>query len=105
MRAQEGAGMIPNTPIRPYAKDNRVLAEKFSQWLGVQNYSPHTQKAYDAVTADFCRFIRSRSLTEVNHLDVREYLFYLHRRGLAPSSLDRNLHGLRTFFDFLNLGG
>jgi site-specific recombinase XerD len=92
-------------PVRSYVKDNHGLAEKFSQWLEVQNYSAHTRKAYDALTADFCRFIRSRSLAEVKHLDVREYLFYLQRRGLASSSLDRQLHGLRTFFDFLNLGG
>jgi site-specific recombinase XerD len=92
-------------PTRSYAKDNRVLAEKFSQWLEVQNYSPHTRRAYDLLTADFCRFLRSRSLTEVKHLDVREYLFHLHGRGLASSSMDRQLHGLRTFFDFLNLGG
>jgi site-specific recombinase XerD len=92
-------------PVRSYAKDNWVLAQKFSQWLEVQNYSPHTRKAYDALTADFCRFIRSRSLTEVKHLDVRDYLFHLQGRGFASSTLDRQLHGLRTFFDFLNLGG
>lgn len=92
-------------PVRSYAKDNRILAAKFSQWLEIQNYSPHTRRAYAALTADFCRFIRSRSLTEVKHIDIREYLFYLYRLGLAPSSLERHLAGLRTFFDFLNLGG
>jgi site-specific recombinase XerD len=102
---EQADGRPEPKPIRSYAQDNRILAEKFSQWLEVQNYSAHTRKAYDALTADFCRFIRSRSLTEVKHLDVREYLFSLQRRGLAPSSLDRQLHGLRTFFDFLNLGG
>jgi len=97
--------MTPATPIRSHADANRILAEKFSEWLEVQNYSPNTRRAYDALTADFCRFIRSRSLTEVKHLDIREYLTYMHRRGFAPSTLDRNFHGLRTFFDFLNLGG
>jgi integrase/recombinase XerC len=105
MKFADKAQDVPVNPVRSYVKDNPALAEKFSQWLGVQNYSAHTRRAYDALAVDFCRFIQSRSLAEVKHFDVREYLFYLHRRGLAPSSLDRQLHGLRTFFDFLNLGG
>lgn len=95
----------PPKPIRSYAKANRTLAEKFSQWLEVQNYSANTRRVYDALTADFCRFIGSRSLTEIQHFDVREYLHFLYKKGLAQSSLDRQLHGLRTFFDFLSLGG
>jgi len=98
-------GCVVTIPIRSYMKANHALAAKFSEWLEIQNYSPHTRTAYNALTADFCRFIRSRSLTEVKPLDVREYLGYMHRRGFAASTMDRNLHGLRTFFDFLNLGG
>src|ERR1700676_4355208 len=106
MTAMQNAVTQSNsTPIRSGAKDNLVLAAKFSQWLEIQNYSPHTRRAYDALTDDFWRFIRSLSLREVTRLDIREYLTHLHGRGLAPSSLDRQLHGLRTFFDFLNLGG
>src|ERR1700676_53088 len=104
MTAMQNAVTQSNsTPIRSGAKDNRVLSEKFSQWLEIQNYSPHTRKAYDALTADFCRFIRSLSLREVKPFDIREYLGHLQGRGLASSSLALKLHGLRTFFDFLNL--
>jgi integrase/recombinase XerC len=90
--------------VRSYAKDNQILAEKFSQWLEIQNYSPHTRSAYDTLTADFCRFIASRSLTEVTHLEIRQYLAFLMHRGLSPASLDQKLHGLRGFFGFLHLG-
>jgi site-specific recombinase XerD len=44
-------------------------------------------------------------LTRVNHIDIREYLAHLRGRGLADSTLARQLNGLRTFFDFLHLGG
>jgi len=97
--------MTPDTPVRSYADANRNLAAKFSRWLEIQNYSPNTRRAYDALTADFCRFIGSRDITQIKHFDVREYLGHLLRKGLAQSSLDRQLHGLRTFFDFLNLAG
>lgn len=92
-------------PVRSYANENRILAEKFSQWLEIQNYSPLTRRTYDTLTRDFCRFLRSRSLAEVRPIDIREYLGHLQDRGLASTSLSLKLHGLRTFFDFLKLGG
>ena len=92
-------------PVRSHAEANRVLAAKFSQWLEIQNYSPLTRKTYDTLTGDFCGFLQSRSLAEVKPIDIREYLGHLQDRGLASTSLDLKLHGLRTFFDFLKLGG
>jgi site-specific recombinase XerD len=92
-------------PVRSYVEGNRVLAAKFSQWLEIQNYSPLTRKTYDTLTGDFCRFLQSRSLAAVKPVDIREYLGHLQRRGLASTSLELKLHGLRTFFDFLKLGG
>jgi site-specific recombinase XerD len=92
-------------PVRSHVKDNHVLAAKFSQWISIQNYSANTRRTYDTLTSDFCRFIGSRSLTDIRHLDIREYLAFLGRRGLASSSLDLKLHGLRAFFDFLTLRG
>lgn len=98
------ASSVESTPVRSHTKDNLALAAKFSEWLEIQNYSPHTRRAYDAMTSDFCRFIGSRDITQIKHFDIREYLGYLFRKGLSQSSLDRQLHGLRTFFDFLHLG-
>jgi site-specific recombinase XerD len=97
----------PNNPkpIRSYANDNRALVAKFSQWLEIQNYSVHIQRAYDSLTADFCRFIGSRSLTEIKHPDVREYFAFLQLRGMGSRSLDQKLYGLRALFEFLTLRG
>jgi len=92
-------------PVRSYAKENDALAAKFAQWLEVQNYAVNTRLAYGTLIADFCRFMGSRNLAEVRHLDIREYLAFLQRRGLGPSSLDLKLHGLRGFFEFLTLRG
>lgn len=94
-----------STPIRSYANENLALAAKFSEWLTVRNYSEHTRRAYVGVTADFCRFLGFRDLTQAKPFEIREYLFHLQGRGLASASLDRQLHVLRTFYDFLKLGG
>jgi site-specific recombinase XerD len=103
--ADEEAEGKPMMPVRSYVKDNLVLAEKFSQWLEIRNYSVNTRKAYGGLVADFCRFLGSRNLIEVQPSDVREYMAHLFHEGLSQSSLDRQLQGLRTFFDFLNLVG
>jgi site-specific recombinase XerD len=90
--------------VRSYAKDNLSLAEKFSQWLEIQNYSPNTRRTYDSLTADFCRFIGARSVTKVTKHEIRAWLQFLQDRGLTSRSLDTKLHGLRGFFGFLRLG-
>jgi site-specific recombinase XerD len=87
-----------------YVEGNRILAAKFSKWIEVNNYSPNTRMTYDTVTADFLRFIGSRSLIEITHHDIRAYLEYLQGRDLASASLDLKLHALRGFFGFLRLG-
>lgn len=92
-------------PVLSHVQANLRLAQKFSEWLEVQNYSPHTRTAYDQQTRRFCAFIRSKSLKEVTRADIREYMAYLYHRGMSPASLDRQLYGLRTFFDFLEMGG
>jgi site-specific recombinase XerD len=91
--------------VKSFAKDNLELAAKFDAWLQAQNYSVNTRKAYLSVTSYLCEFVGSRSVLEVTHFDLREFLTYLYKRGLASSSLDRQGYGLKTFFGFLNLGG
>jgi integrase/recombinase XerC len=91
--------------VKSFARDNLALAAKFDAWLEAQNYSPHTRRAYATTTGYLCEFICPRSLLELTHFDLREFLTYLHKRGLAPSSMARQSYALKTFFDFLNLGG
>src|ERR1700722_16348847 len=91
--------------VKSFTKDNLELAAKFDAWLEAQNYSPHTRRAYATTTGYLCEFVCPRSLLELNTFDLREFLTYLHKRGLAPSSMARVQYSLKTFFDFLNLGG
>jgi integrase/recombinase XerC len=103
--AIHAAGPDGQTPVRSYTRDNLELASKFDAWLTAQNYSPHTLRAYGTLTNYLCEFIGSRSLLEIKHFDLREFITYLYKRGLAPSSLARQLYGLKTFFEFLSMGG
>ena len=96
--------MTPNLPVRSYVDENGGLAAKYSQWLEIRNYSENTRLNYVIVIVDFCRFIDSRSITQVTKHDIRAYLQYLQGRGLVSTSLDLKLHALRNFFGFLRLG-
>jgi integrase/recombinase XerC len=91
-------------PIRSHVQQNNILAAKFSQWLEIQHYSGHSRRAYDTTMADFCRFIGSRSLIEIKHGDIRDYLASIQQRGCGVASLDQKVYVLRAFYDFLSLG-
>jgi hypothetical protein len=82
-------------PVRSHAKHNLFLAEKFSQWLEINNHSPHTRTSYARLIADFCQHIGPRSLAEIKHPDIRQYFLFLQEeRGIGSRSLDQKLYAL-----------
>ena len=46
-----------------------------------------------------------RAVTSANHFDVREFLVLASQKGHVTCTLKHELHVLRIFFDFLNMGG
>ena len=86
------------------------LIEKFLLYIGTaKNFSPHTLKGYRNDLAQFSRFAAARGLGEENALrfadmeaaTVRGFGADLHRRKVEPSTIERKLSALRTFFRFL----
>jgi site-specific recombinase XerD len=92
-------------PALSHVRSNRELAEKFGLWLQAMNYSQSSMRAYNHLTADLCAFLGSQSLLEVKHHDLREYIVHLYKKGQAASSMARELSGLKSFFNFLEIGG
>ena len=95
----------PDAAVKSFARENLELAAKFDQWLEAQSYSPHTRRAYASLTSYLCEFVAERSLLELRHFDVREFIAHLYRRDLSSASLARQLSGLKLFFGFLQIGG
>jgi integrase/recombinase XerD len=93
----------PPLPIRN--KTNEELVEKFAEWVVAQRYARVTQLAYKRVAFRFCHFLGRRSLSGVNHLDVRTFLIEVMKRDLSVDGYNRHLWALRRFFDFLYMGG
>jgi len=86
-------------------KLNGELVCRYERWLTVQRYSSETRRVYTRTVKDFSQFMNRRPVTNANHFDVREFLVMASRKGHATYTLKHELHALRIFFDFLNMGG
>lgn len=84
---------------------NEELIKRFERWLVVQGYSEETKRFYLRAIVAFSKYMGKTSLIDTTHFDVRDYLAYGARRGLIRFTLKHELHALRIFFDFMNMGG
>jgi integrase/recombinase XerC len=71
----------------------------------VRNASPSTLRNYKKDLEQFLEYLtppdtKPLSLTAVDHLMIREFVAYLHDRGLKKSSIGRKVAALRSFFKF-----
>ena len=92
-------------PVKSYREQNLALAEKFDSYLGAQGFAITTRRGYKHIALDFCDFIRSESVAEVDHTVVRQYIAYLSSRDCTPQTISREVYGLRSFFEFLGRAG
>lgn len=82
----------------------RFLIE-FQGYLQIEkNASPHTIKNYMKDIQVFFSFMQSTgvgSLTELDYLDVRQFLAFLNQQRYSRKTISRKLSSLRSFFRFL----
>ncbi len=82
------------------------LIDEFQRYLKIQrNYSSNTVRAYTADLTMFIEFLKKRNtkidLKTVTHYQIRSYLSYLVKSGLAKTSILRKLSTLRSFYNHL----
>jgi site-specific recombinase XerD len=87
------------------SKFNADLASRFARWLRVLEYTANTNRHYLASVLSLCRFLDDIPVTEVTHLDIRDFLASIAQTGVKRATIWRALSALRCFFDFLNMGG
>ncbi len=84
----------------------KAATELFIEHLSVvRRLSPHTIAAYQADLNHFylqCATEQQANFTRIDTDMIRQYAARLHRGGLAPSSIQRKLSSIRTFFSFTN---
>lgn len=80
--------------------------DKYLEYLRSVRYaSPHTVLNYGHDLAQFQKFITppgtsTPSIENIEYEMIREYLAYLHDRGLGKASIARRLAALRSFFRY-----
>jgi integrase/recombinase XerC len=92
--------MIPDPRVL-----NHELATRFQRWLRIQEYTESTNVVYLRAIGSLCRFVGDAPVTEMTHLDVRDFLASIAQREVKRATIWQALNALRCFFDFLNMGG
>ena len=87
------------------AAENLEMVNRFRQWLTAQKYLPDTVDKYCGTCRDFCGFLGNKSLRQVIPLDVSDFISAHVRPAWTDSVVNSRLAGLRTFYDFLYMGG
>ena len=92
----------------------KVALDQFLEHLRLnENASLHTVRAYESDLSQFLEFLAGRlgrrrtelTASQFDHLQIREFLSELHRRGNTRSSAARKLAALRTFARYLRREG
>jgi integrase/recombinase XerC len=77
----------------------------FKKYLMTErNYSPHTIINYEIDLREFDEFLKSEDIEQITNFsyqDARKYLAFLHKKGLAKSSVSRKISSIRTYFKYL----
>jgi integrase/recombinase XerD len=94
----------PDRPLSRRRFDNRLLLEKFENYLTAVNYSVHTRVRYTGTARQFNTFLNGKNLASVNRNDVSNFLAMLMEKKLQPITLANALFSLRSLYKFLQLG-
>jgi site-specific recombinase XerC len=86
-------------------KVNRGMVCRFRLWLTAQNYATGTVQTYSAVADEFCNYIGNKPLWEVVPIDISDFITSDLPAHWNDDLLNGRLACLRSFFDFLYLGG
>lgn len=110
-KSRERKGGIPRiapkrkSPQTSYEKLNLEMAERFRSWLAAQKYSPSTLERYYRIACKLCHFIGEKKLSVVTPMDIGDFLTKTLPDRWEDSYISDHLGPLRSFFDFLYLGG
>jgi integrase/recombinase XerD len=91
--------------MRSSAKVNHEMVARFRRWLTAQNYLGSTVNKYCNLSDAFCDYIKNKPLREVVPIDVSDFITANLPASWTDGLVNDRLACLRSFFDFLYMGG
>lgn len=84
---------------------NLEMVNRFGNWLVAQKYAPSTIKRYCSIARKLCDYIGRKPLSSVTPMHIGDFLTKTLPGRWADGHVGDRLVALRSFFDFLYLGG
>lgn len=86
--------------------DDEALLNFIDYLTSVKNYSENTIISYKTDILEFKDFITKKKMAPslvkiINPLPAKHYLVYMNQLKYSPTTINRHLSSLRTFYDFL----
>jgi integrase/recombinase XerC len=91
------------TPRRLFS--NEQLISRFDKWLQVTGKAVSTRRGYIFTVKALAAFLNGKPLNTVVTQDVRAFLASQYDQNLSSTTIATRLWTLRTFYDFLQMGG
>lgn len=85
-----------------------MFLDRFTEYLVVEKrYSPHTVEAYRYEVQRFLHYLHqeNESVDSITYFQIRTFFSWLMEQGYHPTSVNRCLSALRTFYHFLQREG
>ena len=80
--------------------------EDFLNYLNFERgYSKHTLSSYRKDLSQFSEQYKARAVGDLGRLDLTDYVAYLYKKGMRPSTISRKLAALKSFFKYLMAEG
>jgi tyrosine recombinase XerC len=82
------------------------VVDRFVHYFQTEkNAFPYTIRNYTIDLRDFFRFLSSKQIVSLEHVDkymIRGYLSFLMKNGIEKGSISRKMSAIRSFYKFLN---
>lgn len=99
------ANRLPSRELDSPAKVNREMVVRFRRWLIAQNYLRSTVQKYGGFADAFCGYVKAKPLRDVVPFDISDFITANLPPRWTDALVNDRLACLRSFFDFLYLGG
>ena len=84
---------------------NEELLKRYKRWLSGLRYAVPVQLRYSGIIRGFCQSLGKKEVIRASPWDIRNFLIHESKRGLQYSTVHDHLVVLRSFSEFLRLGG